>query len=60
MTRAGRAAARIYRLALRAFPASHRATYADEMVETFAGALSARQREQGLGAFALVRGCRVR
>jgi predicted permease len=33
----------LYRLALRAFPASHRAVYGDEMLETFAHALRERR-----------------
>ena len=37
----------LYRLALRAFPARHRATYAGEMVEAFEGLLATRRREHG-------------
>ena len=42
-----RAAARIYSIALRAFPPRHRANYALEMVDTFDRALATRMRDGG-------------
>lgn len=47
MTR-GRAAAFIYGLALRAFPPAHRATYADEMIDTFERELAERRARGGI------------
>ena len=47
MSLARAAATRVYALALRAFPAGHRATYAAEMVEAFETEVAARRREHG-------------
>jgi hypothetical protein len=38
----------LYRLALRAFPARHRAAYAADMVEAFEGLLATHRQEHGL------------
>jgi predicted permease len=45
-----RAATRIYVLALRAFPRSHRGAYAAEMIDTFERELAARMRGRGRSA----------
>lgn len=44
----GRAATRIYRAALRTFPARHRADYEAEMIDAFQQELETQRRNRGM------------